>query len=157
MANNRKCLLCGAEYSYCPSCGADKRKPSWMTAYDKEDCKIIFETLSAYSMKKISNSEAKKIFKKIDINSINLDEYKKETINEILGNKSSVVETPVVEVAETPAPIEPDIVITEELVAPVVEPVETTEEVIDDNVEDVTENVYVPYKKRNKNYKEISE
>lgn len=153
MANNKKCLLCGAEYSYCPACAEDRRKPSWMAAYDKEDCKIIFETLSAYGMKRISNSEAKKAIKDIDINVMNLDEQKKETIKEILGNKSSAIETPVVEVAETPAPIEADIKTTEIVAESIVEAIEE----VADNNEDVTENVYIPYKKRNRNKEEISE
>lgn len=151
MANNRKCLLCGSEYSYCPACAVDRRKPSWMAAYDKEDCKIVFETLSAYGMKKITDSEAKKAIKNINIKSMNLDAKKTETINEILGNKSSVVETPVVEVAETPAPDRTDIVIIEK--ESVVEPIEMAKDEVTDTNE-IVENTTFSYRKRNRNNKE---
>lgn len=90
MANNRKCLLCGSEYSYCPNCAKDRKRPSWLMSFDKEECKTVFETLSAYNMKLISVSNAKKTIKGIDVNSLNLDTRNKETINEILGVKEVV-------------------------------------------------------------------
>lgn len=60
MANNRKCIVCGTEYSYCPSCTQDRKKPKWMSRFDKEDCKDIFEIGCAFEQKKISALEANK-------------------------------------------------------------------------------------------------
>lgn len=148
MANNRTCLLCGTSYKYCPSCREDIRKPSWMSGFDREDCKIMFETLSSYGMKLMSASEAKKIISKIDYESMNLNKQKKDTIKEILGNKSTVEKTPVVEVKEeiieTPAPIESD----------VEKPTEAIEKIVKEEEKDETPTTF---KKRKFNYNNISE
>lgn len=145
---NRTCLLCGTGYDYCPTCAADKRKPSWMSAFDKEDCKIVFETLSAYGMNKISTLEARKSIKNIDTNAMNLKDTQKDVIKEILGNKVSVINIVTEEVVEEPVTEMPDIKPIEE----------ANETVTNDNTEDVTENVYIPNKKRNRDYREeISE
>ena len=143
---NRTCLLCGTGYEYCPTCAADKKKPSWMSAFDKEDCKIVFETLSAYGMNKISISEARKSIKNIDTNTMNLKDTQKDVIKEILGNKVVTVNVVADKVVEEPITETSDIKPIEE----------ANETVTNDNTEDVTENVYIPNRKRN-NREEISE
>lgn len=143
---NRTCLLCGTGYEYCPTCAADKKKPSWMSAFDKEDCKIVFETLSAYGMNKISISEARKSIKNIDTNTMNLKDTQKDVIKEILGNKAVTVNVVADKVVEEPITETSDIKPIEE----------ANETVTNDNTEDVTENVYIPNRKRN-NREEISE
>lgn len=60
MANNKKCIVCGTEYSYCPSCKNDRKKPVWMNRFDKEECKEIFETGCAFEEGLIDTSEASK-------------------------------------------------------------------------------------------------
>ena len=60
MANNKKCIVCGAEYSYCPSCRDDRNKPKWMNRYDKEDCKDIFKIGVAFEEGAIDAAEASK-------------------------------------------------------------------------------------------------
>lgn len=55
---NRKCIVCGTEYSYCPSCREDRNKPKWMNKFDKEDCKDIFEVGCDFENGIIDASEA---------------------------------------------------------------------------------------------------
>lgn len=58
MASNRSCICCGDKYSYCPSCGSDRFKPAWYATFCSETCKTLWETLSKYSMKFVSEKEA---------------------------------------------------------------------------------------------------
>lgn len=76
--HNRKCLVCGKEYSYCMYCEKDKNKPTWMNSYDSENCRTIFETLVDYNLKNISADQAKKIFYECDMNIPFHQKHKKE-------------------------------------------------------------------------------
>ena len=91
-------------------------------------------------MNKISTLEARKSIKNIDTNAMNLKDTQKDVIKEILGNKVSVINIVTEEVVEEPVTEIPDIKPIEE----------ANETVINDNTEDVTENVYIPNKKRNR-------
>lgn len=64
---DRKCLCCGAQYSYCPTCSVDKAKPTWMTEFCSESCKELFETATKYNLKKLTKSEAKVIIEKLEL------------------------------------------------------------------------------------------
>lgn len=55
---NRECKVCGTKYSYCPSCSADVRKPKWMTMFDCEECKQIFDVATRFNIGKITKEEA---------------------------------------------------------------------------------------------------
>jgi len=62
MANlNRKCLLCGHEYEYCPTCARDANKPIWYRNYHDENCKTIFHVLCDFNADNISQDEAREI------------------------------------------------------------------------------------------------
>ena len=50
----RKCILCGKEYEYCPSCPKDAKKETWYAIYDSENCKDISKALTDYNLKKIT-------------------------------------------------------------------------------------------------------
>ena len=50
MKKIRKCYTCGAEYDYCPGCANSSGGPEWKLLWDKEECKDIFEALSAYNL-----------------------------------------------------------------------------------------------------------
>ena len=63
MKNLRKCYTCGAEYDYCPSCSGGG--PEWKLLWDKEECKDIFEAISAYNLDLATADEVKAV----------LDEY----------------------------------------------------------------------------------
>lgn len=61
MASNRKCICCGEKYQYCPSCGNDRLKETWYSAFCSETCKDLWQTLSKYSMGFINKSQAIKL------------------------------------------------------------------------------------------------
>lgn len=50
MSKKRTCLCCGREYKYCPTCSADSGKPKWMSEFDTEVCKDLFNAVSAVGM-----------------------------------------------------------------------------------------------------------
>ena len=58
MVSNRKCICCGEKYQYCPSCGNDRLKETWYSAFCSETCKDLWQTLSKYSMGFINKSQA---------------------------------------------------------------------------------------------------
>jgi hypothetical protein len=64
---DRQCLCCGTKYSYCPTCGPDKLKPTWMTEFCSESCKELFETATKYNLKKLTKDEAKNIVEKLEL------------------------------------------------------------------------------------------
>lgn len=37
------CKVCGSGYSFCPGCVKDMNKPRWMSSFDKEECKKLFD------------------------------------------------------------------------------------------------------------------
>lgn len=65
MAHERKCILCGTKYQYCPKCPSYSHLPTWMISFDKKDCRDIFKSVCDYNFGKISAPEAKAV----------LDEY----------------------------------------------------------------------------------
>lgn len=69
MANNRKCVTCFKEYSYCPNCSKDASKPTWMVIFCSEKCKKIDGILSGHTAKRITDKEAKNQLK--DIQNVN--------------------------------------------------------------------------------------
>lgn len=52
MAVMRKCACCGYQYEYCPSC-TKSAQPAWMASFCSKECKDLFNTISAYNMKRI--------------------------------------------------------------------------------------------------------
>ena len=61
MKKIRKCYTCGAEYDYCPSCARSAGEPRWKLLFDKEECRDVFDVLSAYNMNLISDAEVKEV------------------------------------------------------------------------------------------------
>jgi hypothetical protein len=79
----RKCILCGKEYTYCPSCPKDAKKESWYAIFDNENCKNISKTLTDYNLNKISKVEARHALLACDL-SIKLNDHYRNEINEII-------------------------------------------------------------------------
>ena len=112
----RKCVLCGKEYEFCPTCNKDKHKPLWYKLYHDENCKSIFEALNNYNFELATKEEAKEILAKCDL-SIELNDRYMHEINSIMeepkkSKQSKKVEevTEVEEVeAELKAEIEPEV------------------------------------------------
>ena len=102
---NRKCIVCGREYSYCPDCSKDKDKPTWMNSYDTENCHTIFETLVSYNFKHITATQAKEIFDGCDLK-IPLHQGHKKEIDAIYAeakkDENPVEENPIAETKFAP-------------------------------------------------------
>lgn len=81
MAKNRKCLLCGTAYSYCPTCPADRNLPKYMVSFDTENCKSVFNTLVSNTVGDLSDSEAKKALSGLDLS--RKGSYAKDTQKQI--------------------------------------------------------------------------
>lgn len=65
--NNKVCILCGERYSFCSRCEEFDHLPRWMAIYCSDNCKKIFDTISAYNMKLKTKEEAAKIIKECDL------------------------------------------------------------------------------------------
>lgn len=135
----RKCIVDATSYEYCPRCGhTSESTETWRNNFCSENCREIYNTVNAYTHKRITAGQAKIQLEKLD--TIKLPEYAdafKIAIVEIMADSTPapVVETPVVE--ETPAvetieetvEVEPEIIVEETVVedeAPIVE--ESSEE-----------------------------
>lgn len=67
MTRIRKCIICGKQYHYCPSCGDGDMKESWRFLYDSEDCRTLFDVCSKFDNGKLSLSNAKKQLSKLTV------------------------------------------------------------------------------------------
>ena len=64
---DRKCYLCGEKYQYCPTCGNDRLKPTWMAEFHSESCKNIFDICTRYNMQLMTKEEAQKALSACDL------------------------------------------------------------------------------------------
>ena len=64
---NKTCVICGNKYSYCPSCGKDRNKPSWMASFCSENCRDVYDVVARYGMNKIHSAEAVEILNTCDL------------------------------------------------------------------------------------------
>lgn len=102
MAKERTCIACGKTYTYCPNCG-NSSSPMWMAEFDTEECKDIFNAVSAYNMELIDANEVKKVLKKYDVT--DFGKYKKsiaDKLKEIAGKKEEPVADKKEESAKSP-------------------------------------------------------
>ena len=84
MKINRICCVCGTKYSYCPSCGEDRNKPTWMNSFHEENCKKIYEAAAGYAGKAYSARDAKTLLDMCDLsNKKNFTAATQRLINEI--------------------------------------------------------------------------
>lgn len=68
----RKCMCCNTKYNYCPTCGSDRLKPTYLSTFCSESCKDLWTTLSEVSMGMIDKPKAVE-----KINSLNLKDTSK--------------------------------------------------------------------------------
>lgn len=110
LENNKKCLVCGKVYTYCGSCAEYRNKPTWMTTFHSDNCRQIFNTISAYIAKAITAEEARKRLKKCDLADKAkfsqklqdaITEIFSETVVEEVDNQSSEVSEVVENTVET--------------------------------------------------------
>lgn len=116
----RKCILCGAEYKYCPSCKKDSKKESWYTLYDSVNCKNISKALTDYNLGKTTKEEAREALSKCDL-SIALNDHYRSEISAIMAKPKKIarpkVEVEIIE--EMPVVVEEQPVLEE--IQPIVE------------------------------------
>lgn len=66
MANKRNCIVCGAEYDFCPKCNHDLNL-KWKINYDTECCRDLSSVISGYNMGVKTIDDVKYVVGKYDI------------------------------------------------------------------------------------------
>ena len=85
---NRKCIICGTRYSYCPHCSEDTNKPTWMAIFCGENCKDIYTTLDDFRDGRMSKEDAQVVLNGLDLSPIEkLPKNFQEIFNEIMVEK----------------------------------------------------------------------
>jgi len=85
MKHERKCIVCGTTYSYCPRCKQYESSPRWKVNFCSEDCKNIFSVIDKFIFKHISAEDAKKALNESKV-VIKSDELKK-VVNSIMATE----------------------------------------------------------------------
>ena len=89
--NNRKCIICGNSYHFCPTCGEDTGKPTWYFIFDGQNCHDIYEVCTQYRDGEIDANVAYEKISKLDISNIkNFAEVTRIQIEEILAKGKDV-------------------------------------------------------------------
>lgn len=92
--DNKTCILCGKKYSFCNRCEEYDHLPRWMAIYCSDNCRVIFNEISAYNMKLRSKKDAAKNISECDLS--RKDEFNAQCqkyINEILDIKEEAQDT----------------------------------------------------------------
>lgn len=71
MSKEKICAVCYKPYEYCPVCGKDKDKPTWMFTFCSENCHDIYLTTSSYANHKFTANKAKNKLDKLDLSGLN--------------------------------------------------------------------------------------
>ncbi len=71
MRGDRKCVVCGKKYNFCPICGKNDPYETWKYIYCSEDCRQLFNTVSDWKAQKLNATTAK-----IKLDSINIPPLK---------------------------------------------------------------------------------
>lgn len=70
MSKEKICAVCYKPYEYCPVCGKDKDKPTWMFTFCSENCHDIYLTTSSYANHKLTANKAKSKLDKLDLSGL---------------------------------------------------------------------------------------
>lgn len=107
--NNKKCLVCGAVYSYCGSCAEYRHLPTWMTTFHSDNCRRVFNIVSSYNAGSLSKEDA--LIRLNDCDLTDKNKYSRkvsEVIDEIrtakvetIGEMSQEVKEVVEEISDT--------------------------------------------------------
>ena len=90
---NRECYLCGQEYQYCSTCTQDKMKPAWMSEFQSENCKNIFNICTRFNMKRMSKIEAQDALNACDLsNKTKFKSYVQHDLDIIFEEEPIIVE-----------------------------------------------------------------
>lgn len=89
MSNIRTCKCCGKTYKYCAHCGGAEKTP-WKNLCDTEECRELFNIVSAYNMGKATKVEVERFLYKNNIT--DFDQYLpniSKTLNELFAKKKN--------------------------------------------------------------------
>lgn len=70
MSKEKICAVCYKSYEYCPVCGKDKDKPTWMFTFCSENCHDIYLVTSSYANHKLTANKAKNRLDKLDLSGL---------------------------------------------------------------------------------------
>ena len=90
---NRKCIICGKLYNYCPNCSGIDNRPLWYASFDSEQCKDIFDIASKHRNNKAPIEELYKELSKYNINDVGseiISPSVREDIEQILQYKTPI-------------------------------------------------------------------
>lgn len=89
----RVCVMCGSEYSYCPNCSKDSDKPEWMVAFCGDVCHDVYKVLNSLGFNEITEIEAEKELKAIDLSGKKFPEITQKQIDTLLKPKKETTTT----------------------------------------------------------------
>lgn len=70
MAKNRTCLVCGAKYKYCNTCGEYNPNETWRFLFDDEKCYDIYKIWQQYHSNELSAKGLKNSLKSFDLTAV---------------------------------------------------------------------------------------
>lgn len=81
---DRICAVCRTSYKFCNRCQEDKDKPLWYFTFHSDNCKEIYDVVSAYEDGSITAKEADEKLGKLDLSLLdNFGKSYKEVISKI--------------------------------------------------------------------------
>ena len=91
MSKERECLVCAKHYQYCPHCNKNNIKETWKNTYCSKECREIFNTCSNFEGKLISQEEAYNKLSELDINSKNVTNSVRGSVERIMSYKPKTI------------------------------------------------------------------
>lgn len=134
--NNKKCLVCGAVYSYCGSCAEYRHLPTWMTTFHSDNCRRVFNIVSSYNAGSLSKEDA--LIRLNDCDLTDKNKYSRKVSEVIDEIRTAKVET-IGKVSEE--------------MEKVVETIVNSENPIDNSLAEATTSSYNTYSKKSKKSK----
>lgn len=117
MATQKKCIVCGKTYEYCPHCNKGSKNDRWKSSYCSENCRDIFHTCSNFEGKLLSQEEAFNKLNGLNIKSIDVKKSVKGSVDRIMAFQEA---EPVV-IPEVPTVTEPEADVVAEVATPTYE------------------------------------
>lgn len=65
--NNKTCIVCSKQYTFCTGCSEFDSEPRWKAIYCDENCKKLFEYASGFLAGEITKAQAKAGFDSCDL------------------------------------------------------------------------------------------
>lgn len=86
LKNNKKCIVCGKVYTYCPNCAEFHSMPRWYGIFHGENCKNLYELVCDFDAGVVSKDEALERAMECDLTGMDaIPESMAKTIHAILG------------------------------------------------------------------------